>query len=202
MFPDLLMCFNPRAPCGARPRSPVPVAHSSWFQSTRPMRGATYGECSRRAALHVSIHAPRAGRDLSSCPLIGGVGRVSIHAPRAGRDTSYCSSWVPFLRFNPRAPCGAQPVPTFLAQLRGFNPRAPCGARRHSTSKSSPQRGFNPRAPCGARQTIEADIAVKCEFQSTRPVWGATTSKLRPRVVPSFQSTRPVWGATSGQIFA
>ena len=58
---------------------------ASWFQSTRPVRGAT-GFLYRCAGLSVvSIHAPRAGRDpdrrVYSAPKI-----VSIHAPRAGRD--------------------------------------------------------------------------------------------------------------------
>ena len=34
-------CFNPRAPCGARPRRWRASACGSAFQSTRPMRGAT-----------------------------------------------------------------------------------------------------------------------------------------------------------------
>ena len=129
-------CFNPRAPCGARPdtdavRTPYASFQSTrpmrgatraggqdsagrWFQSTRPMRGATHciyfvcnnamfqstrpmrgaTRCGRRARSHsrVSIHAPRAGRDLilHADPRCIGVSihapRVSIHAPRAGRD--------------------------------------------------------------------------------------------------------------------
>ena len=55
--------FNPRAPCGARPRvigtDPIP--------------------------LDVSIHAPRVGRDDLLCQLFLRV-LVSIHAPRVGRD--------------------------------------------------------------------------------------------------------------------
>ena len=34
--------FNPRAPCGARRSTSTMVSPSSEFQSTRPMRGATY----------------------------------------------------------------------------------------------------------------------------------------------------------------
>ena len=33
--------FNPRAPCGARPRTKLPNVPKPKFQSTRPMRGAT-----------------------------------------------------------------------------------------------------------------------------------------------------------------
>ena len=56
------------------------------FQSTRPVRGATVFNGFRDLHRVVSIHAPRAGRDLCS----------ALPPP----DTS-C--------FNPRAPCGARP---------------------------------------------------------------------------------------------
>ena len=101
--------FNPRAPCGARPRYPRPQSlrgyisihapHAGrdvskyWspssmpiFQSTRPMRGATHsGLDALRQILVISIHAPHAGRDLCDA---GGLhsGHISIHAPHAGRD--------------------------------------------------------------------------------------------------------------------
>ena len=54
----------PRAPCGARP-------------------GATPKKSRREL---VSIHAPRAGRDLALDSAWQGSDIVSIHAPRAGRD--------------------------------------------------------------------------------------------------------------------
>ena len=80
--------FNPRAPCGARRRkhqgrrdllsfqSTRPVRGATGliyegiyydiFQSTRPVRGATEHVLGGVAVAHISIHAPRAGRDLSS----------------------------------------------------------------------------------------------------------------------------------------
>ena len=78
-------CFNPRAPRGARLEAGPLSRPATWFQSTRPARGATrilFCSSSRRC---VSIHAPRAGRDQTAqaCHLRP---HVSIHAPRAGRD--------------------------------------------------------------------------------------------------------------------
>ena len=145
--------FNPRAPCGARPGRQGP----------------------HRQGLHISIHAPRVGRDRAARRLAKAV----------------------ILNFNPRAPCGARPLPvhradrlvqfqstrpvwgaTFqigsilvprafqstrpvwgatcaeAAALRvvgDFNPRAPCGARLLSPSITIFLPDFNPRAPCGAR---------------------------------------------------
>ena len=57
--------FNPRAPCGARPKLTNLIGLHYQFQSTRPMRGATPetghpGHSSQQ----ISIHAPHAGRDL------------------------------------------------------------------------------------------------------------------------------------------
>ena len=78
------------------------------FQSTRPVRGATFSFAAMQAIINVSIHAPREGRDSPACrsswipwkfqstrPVRGAtrevvnvlpVWRVSIHAPREGRD--------------------------------------------------------------------------------------------------------------------
>ena len=78
------------------------------FQSTRPSRGATIAAEAQTGRLHISIHAPLAGRD----PVFANIGEqaikfqstrpsrgatadfdfcktgmvISIHAPLAGRD--------------------------------------------------------------------------------------------------------------------
>ena len=95
--------FNPRAPRGARPEDRFQDIAASKFQSTRPARGATACEMSRRARYRVSIHAPRAGRDgfgsWSRMPCA-----VSIHAPRAGRDTKAGMSGAVKLKFQSTRP--------------------------------------------------------------------------------------------------
>ncbi len=145
--------FNPRAPRGARHDDGQSVLMPDEFQSTRPARGATAvtnpglkavvefqstrparGATGRQhrppADNHVSIHAPRAGRDrrrLGEHP----PSRVSIHAPRAGRDRNPVVNQALVRRFNPRAPRGARPTGASSPPAgRGFNPRAPRGARR------------------------------------------------------------------------
>ena len=55
--------FNPRAPCGARPHPQASGPSPMLFQSTRPVRGATGATAGAAFLLHISIHAPRAGRD-------------------------------------------------------------------------------------------------------------------------------------------
>ena len=77
--------FNPRAPCGARPGVTAGSSGPAIFQSTRPVRGATTGE-----------------------GVVCLVGEISIHAPRAGRDVDVLLPLGVGLDFNPRAPCGAR----------------------------------------------------------------------------------------------
>ena len=119
--------FNPRAPCGARPRHrvarrrlPRVSTHApragrdawsraipcapSWFQPTRPVRGATaMGEVCRSKVNEFQPTRPvrgatsfgRAGASLSS---------VSTHAPRAGRDLHTGQEPVESARFQPTRP--------------------------------------------------------------------------------------------------
>ena len=123
--------FNPRSPCGERRHDKTPDNGRDGFQSTLPVRGATFMRSTTILYPTISIHAPRAGSDLparqpfSSCryfnprspcgerPALynGHFPRrcISIHAPRAGSDL-LCKV-VPALRtyFNPRSPCGERP---------------------------------------------------------------------------------------------
>ena len=129
--PSSLAGFNPRAPCGARPFQRSYAIFWTVFQSTLPVRGATHQHRRGAGLFAVSIHAPRAGRDAPDVPMIAS-------------DQS----------FNPRAPCGAR----HPASIQGF---------RHTGC-------FNPRAPCGARPSSSLRLLLVMSFQSTRPVRGAT----------------------------
>ena len=121
--------FNPRAPCGAR----------------RDMAVAN------RQHRHVSIHAPRVGRDMNAA---------------AGMDAQNS--------FNPRAPCGARQQISYLIndddmfqstrpvwgatsaitarwRARTFQSTRPVWGATGSLANKCNIRCFNPRAPCGAR---------------------------------------------------
>ena len=183
-----------------------------------------------REALHddrISIRAPRAGCDddlMAHAP----VADVSIHAPRAGRDVFF--GWRAKFRHafqSTRPVWGATTVlPWRTCPRRYFNPRAPCGARRRhqirlraevlisihaprvgrdaihrklsirfQISIHAPRAGcdtpacrqrpkrmnFNPRTPCGVRREVQELMDAGALFQSTRPVWGATKYMLRDR---------------------
>ena len=126
--------FNPRAPCGARPASPVRDPFNAIFQSTRPLRGAT--------------------------PIRSGGGQGPAHFnPRAPCGARLASVWL-FLKlsyFNPRAPCGARrPGYADRVWFPYISIHAPLAGRDYfCTGMSWQDRHFNPRAPYGARRRTD-----------------------------------------------
>ena len=63
------------------------------FQSTRPVRGGTTFPRNGIEAGAISIHPPRAGRDLCVY-LYRALFHISIHPPRAGRDAERDFLWL------------------------------------------------------------------------------------------------------------
>ena len=122
--------FNPRSPCGERPKPLSPSSAHTKFQSTLPVWGATLCISGRRYVFVISIHAPRVGSD----------GQVDIFPVR-------------IRNFNPRSPCGERPIPSRPAppQKTYFNPRSPCGERLPARRRRTRGNYFNPRSPCGER---------------------------------------------------
>ena len=145
------------------------------FQSTRPVRGATTGLRMTTRLILISIHAPRAGRDIYH-QRQHHKQDISIHAPRAGRDCP-----ARFLHRSSHTFQSTRPVRGATRSLRqtrqqlGFQSTRPVrGATNMRTlwiyqcriSIHAPRAGrdlavrrhdlftadFNPRAPCGARQ--------------------------------------------------
>ncbi len=170
--------FNPRTPCGVRPRLDRQGQTEPVFQSTHPMRGATQGHRRLRGRHAISIHAPHAGCD----PIIEGVpdeqDLISIHAPHAGCDSSPTAGWRSATYFNPRTPCGVRQAGyKILMHVHDISIHAPhAGCDDPPTQRASgtcrfqsthPMRGatiplrnvsdvfknFNPRTPCGVRPT-------------------------------------------------
>ena len=192
--------FNPRAPYGARHISVV-VSPRMFriFQSTRPVWGATLPAVRLWCVGHISIHAPRMGRDWRQCQTQTFRWHFNPRAPYGARRFH-----SPVLRLtqpfqSTRPVWGATPTETAellecinisihaprmgrdLIQLRinlfelGISIHAPrMGRDKSLTSSWTDIEYFNPRAPYGARP---ADTVVRTRaelFQSTRPVWGAT----------------------------
>ena len=205
--------FNPRARVGRdfAWRRIIDALHI--FQSTRPSWGATHTLEYNFAAVSISIHAPRVGRDQA--------------------DGADCTG---DLHFNPRAPCGARrssdtisirasrfqsmrPVwgatrifcrtaravfisihaPAWGATLpacpqacpAAFQSTRPRGARLRVCNNLYHLLHFNPRARVGRDSigitTSEADAV----FQSTRPRGARLDAPAFGDFHGAFQSTRP-----------
>ena len=78
--------FNPRAPCGARPRASAKPPLSILFQSTRPMRGATAAIAGLLLVFTFQSTRPMRGATRTLCRVKKTL-QISIHAPHAGRDS-------------------------------------------------------------------------------------------------------------------
>ncbi len=130
-------------------------AFNQWFQSTRPVRGATWVR-------------PR------PCFLIG---CFNPRAPCGARPGGHFHAAVPSDSFNPRAPCGARRIvlQVVSGSIDCFNPRAPCGARLDKVCRDARAGYVSIHAPRAGRD-FPWGVADKrgCSFQSTRPVRGAT----------------------------
>ena len=147
--------MHPPAPCGAGPSAAL----------------------AQEVILQISIHPPRAGRDLPSNselmraaiyfnpPAPCGAGLqdkyvkgnpdyISIHPPHAGRD---------YARF-----C----LKSHLSAISIHPPHA--GRDPQNLPIDHLLEDFNPPAPCGAGRCHCPDILAGCRFQSTRPMRGGT----------------------------
>ena len=99
--------FNPRAPCGAR----------------------RYRVKKRSHHLHISTHAPLAGRDRYRAGYQQEP-HISTHAPLAGRDRELNKLSRAVIDFNPRAPCGArQSQSPSLTSVKRISTHAPLAGR-------------------------------------------------------------------------
>ena len=92
------------------------IFNAEIFQSTRPVRGATISI--GPFSLTLAFQSTRPVRGATNV-VIGGelIQSISIHAPRAGRDVHICAFSLELGHFNPRAPCGARPVTALFHDL-------------------------------------------------------------------------------------
>ena len=170
-----ILYFNPRPPCGGRPEAEATRSLIQAFQSTPPVRGATYTVPEDADIYDISIHAPRAGGD--------------------GRRNNPCAISK---NFNPRPPCGGRHMPfLFGKQFENFNPRPPCGGRLIRGYAVRRERGISIHAPraggdyCNVGRYRDALISIHA------PRAGGDVHILRFGICGQrFQSTPPVRGAT------
>ena len=106
--------FNPRAPCGARRLLHTCYISSNQYFNPRAPCGARLQRFSQ--CIFVLYFNPRAPCGARHGAFDGGKRGegISIHAPRAGRDLSSGAVTCIATYFNPRAPCGARPYFRYL----------------------------------------------------------------------------------------
>ena len=121
--------FNPPAPCGAGRLCWLKSISKSSFQSTRPVRGGTWG-----------MYCPSPRSRYFNPPAPCGAGLQAIADLRI------------VINFNPPAPCGAgHPIMIQSADDLDFNPPAPCGAGRNGKNKLPRLRSISIHPPRAGR---------------------------------------------------
>ena len=171
---SVFQSFNPRAPCGARLTVVIGIVISHWFQSTRPVRGATFVSATFSPASVFQSTRPVRGATPGGIRRYGGLRRFNPRAPCGARhvgrsppleDGEFQSTrpmrgaTAKLCRLHHRSEVSIhaphagrdQGHPPSCTRCRRFNPRAPCGARHTSSIRRCRNSSFNPRAPCGAR---------------------------------------------------
>ena len=164
IVPSLKTYFNPRPPCGGR-RVYVGDGYTiEAFQSTPPVRGATFED-----------NADSAEALFQSTPPVRGATTVKDRLPEVYRD------------FNPRPPCGGRPLCCLLSpEVMHFNPRPPCGGRRQAVIDLAEVLTISIHAPrAGGDANAFTKMSSSIKFQSTPPVRGATLRPARGRCLPT-----------------
>ena len=119
--------FNPRSPCGERPKRDDKFNTRKEFQSTLPVWGATMGRVGEKPWRITAFQ--------STLPVWGATvldGEIPVNQGN----------------FNPRSPCGERPRSrASRASPTDFNPRSPCGERPVRRRASKGADGISIHAP-------------------------------------------------------
>ena len=189
--------FNPRTPCGVRlTRSRHPCRLCRNFNprtpcGVRPPRMKGVHIMAKFQSTHPLRGATRQLWDRLFCIMI------SIHAPLAGCDLEDHPAvrGLPISIHAPLAGCDIVKKETRNEKTISIHaPLAGCdGAFRQRLLACT---DFNPRTPCGVRQEFPHHPYQSKEFQSTHPLRGATERQITKNRFIKFQSTHPLRGVT------
>ena len=167
------------------------------FQSTLPVRGATFGFDSRAAPKDISIHAPREGSDRALWA-VESMGTISIHAPREGSDAPGGEDRQADAVFQSTLPVRGATQETGDRRPRSIisihAPREGSDATACAVSRPTIISIHAPREGSDRRRRSCADGAER--FQSTLPVRGATAEMHK--IVVYFCKGCPVLGTRKG----
>ena len=153
--------FNPRAPCGARRSKFQPQGGKTVFQPTRPLRGATVLQYLPHEL--VGFQPTR--------PLRGATRQAHERAAQGGY-------------FNPRAPCGARPVPDVCYRIAArFQPTRPLRGATHFVTDYAALIGISTHAPLAGRDETMLKHGHSKKISTHAPLAGrdpyATTARIR-----------------------
>ena len=195
---------------------------SAWvcrFQSTLPLRGATYDYAKLAGKITISIHAPLTGSDCIVDILRGEKDDFNPRSPYGERHWASLSQ-ATTLQFQSTLPLrGAtssrrpstrwtrfqSTLPLRGATLRGAQQRdaflisihAPLtGSDPRARSITAAQPYFNPRSPYGERPTHMSGCWRMCYFNPRSPYGERPLFRLVKYFLIAFQSTLPLRGAT------
>ncbi len=127
--------------------------HTAPFQSTPPVRGATGGYIATEAERDVSIHAPRAGSDAAEQAARLAEIEFQSTPPVRGATRSAAASYSVSSRFQSTPPVrGATDGAAQAAQQYAVSIHAPrAGSDAYTARFTTEDARFNPRPPCGER---------------------------------------------------
>ena len=176
----------------------VPSALILEFQSTLPLRGATFSMRLVQHIVSISIHTPLAGSDGTARPWSRPCGNFNPHSP-CGERRGRRSSCLPSSYFNPHSPCGERQYayrhPSVKVEISIHTPLAGSDRSIPPTVRSPIISIHTPLA--GSDVAGVTQRCYHCIFQSTLPLRGATGwSSFNRSLAVLFQSTLPLRGAT------
>ena len=169
----------------------------SLFQSTLPVRGGTVFVFIVYSYIHISIHPPRAGRDIVGLPLLAlailisihppragrdiearlqiEVGSISIHPPRAGRDDMGRSSRWPYIRFQSTLPVRGGTLQCLReCESLEISIHPPRAGRDKEILWNADEISISIHPPRAGRDREQCPDRCHKKFQSTLPVRGGT----------------------------
>ena len=213
--------FNPRTPCGVRLVCGFICHNIVKFQSTHPLRGATFCICRAFARSTFQSTHPLRGATIP-VRMVKKESKISIHAPLAGCDARLRYQHSRESKFQSTHPLRGATQPRAVGQARlDFNPRTPCGVRHpagkvirftHFISIHAPLAGCDEAAKAEQAQQAISIHAPLAGCDRGQQGAGQPLKNFNPRTPcgvrrgsllaanggrAAFQSTHPLRGATA-----
>ena len=213
---SVIWYFNPPAPCGAGLCNGGEIFRQSrHFNPPAPCGAGHRGRRRPCVKQDISIHPPRAGRDIKERLERLITIKISIHPPRAGRDLQILRCHSSWKNFNPPAPCGAGlteiVVDSVKLQFQSTRPvRGGTGRPQRVTgtfpiSIHPPRAGrdgqcetvrrgshdFNPPAPCGAGLGLVMASTQRRYFNPPAPCGAGRCISAAARTLRNFNPPAP-----------